>query len=231
MSAQDAGDRKAPYAPVSALRDFFAKIQDVTAPPKVDRLYVQKLGVASNNEWALLSALKFLGVVDEHGTPTSAYRRLQTTEGFEASLRYLVERAYAPLIAVGGLTKTDEALIDYFRITSSASQAKNAARFFREVAQLAGLKAGPRLPADPVPDQAAQGPTSSVIVPYEPEQAVGAPHGQPAPSLLATKLRLLEKLPAPQAQWSAAEYEAICRHFVEMLRSLDATSQVARDAI
>ena len=33
---------------------------------------------------------------------------------------------------------------------------------------------------------------------------------------------LLEKLPAPDPAWSAAEYQAICDSFLEMLRSLDA---------
>lgn len=211
MEAEDF-TRKAPYAPVSALREFLERIPDIAVPGRVDRRFLQRLNIASNNEWALLSALKFLGIIDQQGVPTSAYRRLQTTDRFEDTMHHLVETAYEPLLRVGGANMAMDDLRNYFRVSSSPSQAKNAARFFKEVSSLAKVgKAAPSeraVPARPSDELLAAG-------------DVGPTGGtDTSPLLLEAKARLLEKLPAVREDWSAVEYEAICARFLEMLRNL-----------
>ena len=42
-----------------------------------------------------------------------------------------------------------------------------------------------------------------------------------ASELLHAKARLLEKLPAADPTWSAAEYQALCDRFLAMLENLD----------
>ncbi len=64
---------------------------------------------------------------------------MQTRDRFEETLHARVLQAYKPLFDVGGRDKSLDELRDYFTVTSSPSQAKNAARFFREVCRLAGL--------------------------------------------------------------------------------------------
>ena len=217
-SEGDFGSRKAPYAPISALREFFSRMRDVSVPQRVDRRFIQKQNIASNNEWALLSALKFLGVIDERGAPTHAYRLLQSTDQFEDTLRHLVETAYAPLFDSGGARMSADDLENYFRVTSSPSQAKNAARFFREVCSLAGidLDTGPQGRVHPL---AAASPRQTT--PGEPSGLEALAQPPNTSDLLAAKARLLEKLPTCRDEWTAAEYEAICEQFVTMLRSLD----------
>lgn len=229
VTANEFEGRRAPYAPVSALREFFERMREISVPGRVDRRFLQKLNVASNNEWALLSALKFLGVVDEHGAPTHAYRLLQTTDRFEETLRHLVETAYRDLFAAGGASMSLEDLQNYFRITSSPSQAKNAARFFREVCQLAGIgrdfRAHPATArANVVSQEDGAQPAAEVAGLEEVEPAGARPYRAAPPQsdlLLSAKARLLEKLPPARPEWSAAEYEAICARFAEMLRSLE----------
>jgi hypothetical protein len=208
-------NRKAPYAPISSLEEFFARIRNVAAPPLVDRKFIQKLNVASNNEWALLSALKYLGVIDDRGEPTSAYRLLQTTDRFEEALQHLVLTAYAPLIEVGGLAMSTEDLENYFRVTSSASQARNAARFFSAVCRMSGIqgRSGEHEQAPHVPTLTAQRrdhPSQASLMP----ESIGD-------EVLRAKAHLLEKLPAPRPDWSAEQYAAICEKFLQMLRHLD----------
>jgi hypothetical protein len=213
-------ERRAPYAPVSALREFFERIRDMSAPPRVDRRFLQRLNVASNNEWALLSALKFLGVIDERGAPTHAYRLLQTTDRFQETLRHLVETAYEPLFDLGGAAMSLEDLRNYFRVSSSPSQAKNAARFFREVCEMAGVRGSATrstLAQEIVED------AEEIRMPPEEIPPRPAVPGPARDLLLEAKARLLEKLPTPRPDWSAAEYEAICRHFLAMLQHLDNT--------
>jgi hypothetical protein len=211
--------RKAPYAPISALREFFSRMRDVSVPQRVDRRFIQKQNVASNNEWALLSALKFLGVVDERGAPTHAYRLLQSTDQFEATLRHLVETAYAQLFDSGATRMSTEDLENYFRVTSSPSQAKNAARFFREVCALAGIDLNTeahRGMAQPAPTPPQLLGRTEPVGPISGDSSLNS-----SDLLLAARAHLLEKLPACREEWSAVEYEAICRHFSDMLKSLE----------
>jgi hypothetical protein len=196
------------------LREFFERIRNVSPPARVDRRFFQKLSVAGSNEWALLSALKFLGVVDDNGVPMAAYRALQTSDRFEPTLRELVLEAYRPLVDAGGEHMSVEELRNYFRVTSSPSQARNAARFFREVCQLAGLdRAGRKLHgfaggtdsssarSQPAADRAGSSPVDDVV--------------------LQAKIRLLEKMPPYQPEWSPEEYRSICDRFLSMLAHLD----------
>jgi hypothetical protein len=209
--------RKAPYAPISALREFFARIKNVGVPGVVDRKFIQKLNVASNNEWALLSALKFLGIIDDRGEPTSAYRSLQS-DRFEETLRHLVETAYAPLLEIGGLAMSIEDLENYFRVTSSPSQAKNAARFFRELTRLSGIVQARPMQIRPVAPVPSSPPFSAAAF----DAAPALPEDDDTRSLvLRAKASLVQKLPAPRADWTAAEYEAICKSFLQMLEHLD----------
>lgn len=214
MQDTDFAGRKAPYAPISALREFFTKMRSMSVPSRIDAQFLRKLNVASNNEYALLSALKFLGVVDERGKPTHSYRLLQTTDRFEETLRHLVESAYRPLLDAGGLTMSAEDLQNYFRVESSPSQAKNAARFFREVSQLADLRPGVTAQRNPL-ETGEEFPTPSAGT------DVTVPSIPGPPLLLETKAKLLEKLPPPHPSWSAAEYAEICSMFLDMLRNLD----------
>lgn len=219
MEIPDVRGRRAPYAPISALREFFARIKNVGVPPVVDRKFIQKLNVASNNEWALLSALKFLGVIDDRGEPAHAYRLLQS-DRFEETLRHLVETAYAPLLELGGLTMSMDDLENYFRVTSSPSQAKNAARFFRELVRMSGLTDTYRgAVREVVPDR----PTTIATSPSIAEVQLRATDDEEDTRslVLRAKASLVEKLPAPRPDWSAAEYEAICRSFLQMLEHLD----------
>lgn len=208
--------RKAPYAPISALREFFARIKHVGAPGVVDRKFIQKLNVASNNEWALLSALKFLGIIDDRGEPTSAYRSLQS-DRFEETLRHLVETAYAPLLEIGGLGMSIEDLENYFRVTSSPSQAKNAARFFRELTRLSGITQARPTPIRHLPAEAL---VARVAEPGEESGSARAVNEDTRSLVLRAKASLVQKLPAPRADWTAAEYEAICNSFLQMLEHL-----------
>jgi len=219
----DAGfDRRAPYAPISALREFFQRIKDMAEPSKVDRRFLQKLNVASNNEWALLSALKFLEVIDAQGSPTPAYRLLQTTDQFQSTLHQLVTGAYRELVDMGGPTMSTEDLTNYFRVSSSPSQAKNAARFFREVCELAGMTPGPigsRRPSVMLMPSRAPSDFES-IDPSRNAPDVPSKGGQET-LLLEIKGTLLEKLPVYREEWSVAVYMSLCDRFLQMLHNLD----------
>ncbi len=228
----DFEDRRAPYAPISALEKFFQIIRDRAVPERIDHRFLQKLSIASNNEYSLLSALKFLGVVDDRGTPTHSYRLLQTTDRFQDTLGHLVRAAYRPVFEAGAERLPDEDLVNFFRVSSSASQARNAARFFRAVCELAGgvgaVEQEPEVAdaptteaagrADPHSDLPAGRHSDPPVVEIAPAEHRSVHDGG---VLLTTKARLLEKLPAPDPSWSAADYQSVCETFLQLLRNLD----------
>lgn len=224
MEADEFKGRKAPYAPVSALEEFFNKMRNVAVPARVDQRFLQKLSIAAGNEWALLSALKFLGVIDSQGRPTHAYRLLQSSDRFQDTLRHLVQTAYEPVFNAGGLAMSQDDLVNFFRVTSSPSQQRNAARFFRAVCRMAGIEeegetAGqPLKPAALTPSPA---PVSPVLPRFGAEAQAVSIDAETRAIVLRAKARLLEKLPAPREDWSATEYESICERFLEMLRHLE----------
>lgn len=220
---RDAGfERRAPYAPISALREFFQRIRDMAEPSKVDRRFLQKLNVASNNEWALLSALKFLVVIDAQGWPTPAYRLLQTTDQFQSTLHQLVMGAYRELVDMGGPAMSTEDLTNYFRVSSSPSQAKNAARFFREVCELAGMtpeSGGPSRPS--VMLMPSRHPADYEMSDRSRNALGGASEGGDERFLLEIKGKLLDKLPVYREEWPATDYISLCDRFLDMLHNLD----------
>jgi len=217
--------RRAPYAPISALEKFFQIIRDRAVPERIDHLFLQKLNIASNNEYSLLSALKFLGVVDDRGIPTHSYRLLQTTDRFQDTLGHLVRAAYRPVFEAGAERLPDEDLVNFFRVSSSASQARNAARFFRAVCVLAGGVSSVKRDQKIADGPPSQGRGPSVSHSDLPAVEILPPLKQ-APIddsglLLTTKARLLEKLPAADPSWSASDYQSVCEAFLQLLRNLD----------
>jgi hypothetical protein len=140
---------------------------------------------------------------------------LQTTDQFEDALRHLVEKAYEDLFDAGGATMTSEDLQNYFRVTSSPSQAKNATRFFLEVSKLAAIPIAAAMPA------AARGEAPDFSGTRAEWKSPSAHDTRTEDVLLTAKAKLLEKLPPPRPDWTAAEYQAICDRFLEMLRILD----------
>ena len=70
--------RLAPYAPASALSEFFDHIRTVREPEIVDNGLLQDYGLSKSNALSLLSTLKFLGITDGQGRPTPIFRQLQT---------------------------------------------------------------------------------------------------------------------------------------------------------
>lgn len=210
--------RHAPYTSASSFRDFLERMRGLPIPDRVDKKYLAKLGVARNNEWALLSALKYLGIVDDRGVPAAAWADLRGDRWREV-LRRQVERAYRPLLDNGGASMSGEDLRTYFSVTSSTAQAQNAARFFRELRDLAGI-GRPRTPAAPSPSASDPTPPPPVV----PDAPIPA-----APSLLpdtigpAThdKLELILALARPDERWTPEQHLALCDRILRILEHVD----------
>ncbi|MGH2442903.1 MAG: DUF5343 domain-containing protein [Chloroflexota bacterium] len=207
--ARDA--RHAPYASAASFRAFLDRIRLIPPPAGVDKNLLIRLDVAPSNEWSLLSALKYLRIIDERGVPSAAYHRLRT-DAWQDALRQVVQEAYRPLMDVGGASMPVDGLENYFRVTSSSSQARSAARFFRELRDMAGMAGMAETPAATEPaGNGARG--SGPSQPAGPELGTGG--------LLQTKLRVLELMPRGNGTWSREDFIAVYDRILAILRNLD----------
>lgn len=129
------GTLKAPYVSTRAIRLFLDRVRSVSTPEKVDIDRLQDYGVSPGNAPALLSALKFLGLLDSQGVPTEDFRAIQTTGAeFCQNLEQVVRRAYADVFDRFDVATAERELIrNYFARRYSVSQAESATAVFTDL--------------------------------------------------------------------------------------------------
>jgi hypothetical protein len=125
---------KPAYIPLIALDNFIERLRASGIPVVIDSNLTQTMsgGTAS----ALMSALRFLGLVDQSGTPQDSLRKLVAaydTNRWKAVFGDLVDRAYAGIIGDLDLTTATRSMLDdRFRKNSKAAGQvlDKAARFY-----------------------------------------------------------------------------------------------------
>jgi hypothetical protein len=133
--------RNAPYVSASALSEFFDHIRYVSTPKKVDSGLLLDYGISKGNVFAMMSALKFLGLIDREGKPTPAFSSLQVMgEEFLSNLREVVNTAYADLLSRLDVSKDSrEHIRNYFARNYSLSQSNKATILFLDLCKEAGI--------------------------------------------------------------------------------------------
>jgi len=136
--------RLAPYVPVTTLRSFLERIRWVTTPKKVDKKLLDDYGIPEPNKSALLSALKFLGLIEDNGIPTPLFRKLQSSgDEFRSNLEEAVRKSYADLFVRFDVLKGDrERICNYFATNYSPATAKKATILFIDLCKEVGVLAG-----------------------------------------------------------------------------------------
>src|ERR1700736_3709190 len=104
---------KPAYIPLIALEDFIERLRATGIPAVIDSDLTQTMsgGTAS----ALMSALRFLGLVDQSGTPQDSLRKLVAaydTDRWKDVFGDLVDRAYATIIGDLDLTTATRSMLD-----------------------------------------------------------------------------------------------------------------------
>lgn len=112
-----------PYIPLMTLDNFAGKLKATVVPPVIDSSLTQSMsgGMAG----ALMSALKFLGLIEANGKVREPLKKLVAahgTEGWKDALASIIEPAYAEVIGDLDLqTATPAMLEDCFRTRGKAS--------------------------------------------------------------------------------------------------------------
>lgn len=141
--------RLAPYVPASAMSQFFDHIRYVKTPDIVTSGLLKDYNIPKGHAFALLSALKFLGLTEDNGTPMPAYKALQTSgEEFRANLEEIVRRAYSDLFSVADPSRNGrEHIKNFFARNYSPATAERAIALFLDLCGEAGIPALEEKPA------------------------------------------------------------------------------------
>ncbi len=137
-----------PYGPVKGILQGLELLQR-TSPQKVDGDFLRGHRVAPGNEYKVVGALKFLGVIDEYGRPTPRAQSLKAKgPAFTLALQELVRESYRALLAEVSLREaTKEQIYNYFilRERMGAEMTNKATRFFLELCRQAQMELSPAL--------------------------------------------------------------------------------------
>jgi len=133
--------RSAPYVSAASLSNFFDHVRWVSMPKKVDQGLLLDYGLPKGSVGALLSALKFFGLVEGDGTPTPAFKMIQTGgEEFQANLEQIVRRSYADLFSrLDPSRDSREKIRNYFSRNYSPAISNKATILFLDLAKEAGI--------------------------------------------------------------------------------------------
>jgi hypothetical protein len=131
---------KPPYIPTNIWTEFFRKMQTVNKPSRLSADELKEYGIAKKQEAALISGLKFLGLLDSRGNTTDAFKSIQVSgERFKENLGHLLKAAYTDLLNKHPLEHaTYEGIKNYFSEKHSIASASKMAKSFGTLCQQAG---------------------------------------------------------------------------------------------
>ena len=134
-----------PYGPTKGMMQAVQLMRKST-PVKMDSNYLRLHKIAPGNEYKVIGALRFLGIIDEEGKPTEKSRLLKTKgASFTAALQDIVRSAYGDVFhRINGGKCSQEDIYNHF-ITKDylgPEMAAKTTRFFIQLCQLAEIDLG-----------------------------------------------------------------------------------------
>lgn len=131
------------YASSKAFERFLDRIRNRNAPSHFDLSLLLDFGVPRGATGPLLSSLKWIGVIDDAGTPTSQFALLQTSleDEFKTNLQSIVKQAYDEAFERLNVEEDSRELIQaYFGRNYSFSLASKMTNFFLYLCERSGIE-------------------------------------------------------------------------------------------
>lgn len=123
MGTEESSRPNPPYIPLMTLENFVGKLKATVVPPVIDSSLTQSMsgGMAG----ALMSALKFLGLIDQAGNVREQLKKLVAayeTDSWKTVLGDVIDSAYAEIVGdLDVASATPSMLDDKFRKNSKAT--------------------------------------------------------------------------------------------------------------
>jgi hypothetical protein len=99
MSAETAMQDAPPYAYPNAVLGLIQRYRERALPEPITPTTLRPFGISAGNAPRTLSALRFLGLIDDAGRPTESFVQLRgaSAEEYPATLAEIVRAAYRPV--------------------------------------------------------------------------------------------------------------------------------------
>lgn len=138
-----------PYGPARGMLQALHLLRRTT-PPRIDSDFLRVNKIAPGNEYKVVGALRFLGLIDEDGKPTEESRLLKTKgTTYTQALQDIVRKAYSGVFhGLGSDGITREKIYNYFVTEGGlgAEMATKATRFLVKLCRMAEIELAPELP-------------------------------------------------------------------------------------
>lgn len=110
------------------IKPLLAKIREVGVPPKVTQQWLKTVGFTSSNDASLIGVLKFIGLTDNTGIPTSVWTNYRGAK-HKRVLGDAIRKGYAELFAVyPDANRRSQTELDHVFSTSSTGGKQVIAR-------------------------------------------------------------------------------------------------------
>ncbi|MBM2826251.1 MAG: hypothetical protein HW403_315 [Dehalococcoidia bacterium] len=137
-----------PYGPTRGMIQGLLLLQKGSVS-RIDEALLRTSGIAPGNEYKVVGALRYLGLVDELGRPTEASRGFKTRgPAYTLALQESIRKAYSAIFSGLDLRQAaKEDVYNYFvmEMNMGPEMAAKAARFFVELCRVAELELSPAL--------------------------------------------------------------------------------------
>lgn len=129
-----------------ALREFLDGIGGRGVPPKVDKTYLDSIGLKAAEDKRIVRVLKLIGFLSDKGVPTDYYKGFRTESERAGIMGKAVKQAYGDLFGTypDAQRRDPEALSDFFAGKTTASKQVQEAmvRTFKTLCTYADFEAG-----------------------------------------------------------------------------------------
>lgn len=134
--------KKMPYAPTGSVLSVIRRYRAHGAPKSVDITEITRVGVSSGNAPRTLTALKFLGIVNDNGKFSEVLSKA-TTEEYPNVLADILRDAYSEIFAIlDPATATEVHISDAFRGFDPEKQRSRMVQLFIGLCQEANIMKG-----------------------------------------------------------------------------------------
>ncbi len=137
-----------PYTSYRTFKTFIHDLREHGVPSRVDRSVLTRFSGVVGTQ--LMHALRFLGLIEDHGRPTQRLKELVDADGgghWPEKLLELLRQEYAPMFAIDLETATPSHFNEAFRKAYPAADAvvQKCVTFFLYAANDAGVKISARV--------------------------------------------------------------------------------------
>jgi hypothetical protein len=131
-----------PYPPPSNMTAVLQRLRSRNLPEHVNIEYLRDAGIPDGTLTRTFFGLRFLGLVNEYGEPSSALRQIATStdEEYQTTLAGLMRTAYEEVFASIDPSQDDQSrIVNFFRRYTPASQRDRMVIFFLGMCREAGI--------------------------------------------------------------------------------------------